>query len=439
VVGPRRRELAEQAVETLNSLTECLPAERKAKAVAVVAGDKSLSSEDLNCSDIVAASYGSMSSAIRRGLKLDNVQCVVLDESDELLEDSQGRTLVKLLFDKAAEFGRKPQLLSFSATFDALELKPEASAFALLREILGDDPVKFVASTTATSAAVAEKWLVTRPPAFVTVRSLAIPTITHLVWKVAVPPGGNAFDAKLAALSSILPDRGLASLKTLVFCNTRDHVKRVATQANAVMKCQVNEMSGHLESGQRRAFLASFRRGDTHPMLVSTNVLAKGLDVPSLQVVVHFDLPGKYTGGGGGGRGRGRGGGRGGRGGGRGGGHAAAAASSAAPAKFSLDRVTFIHRSGRVGRNARKGVVISMVSSADEMEEINALIEGEEYKYFAYDFAPPTVDAPMFTRVVADMFLSTPRGADRKPEDSPAMVHSAMVENFKKVDAGADL
>jgi superfamily II DNA/RNA helicase len=49
-------------------------------------------------------------------------------------------------------------------------------------------------------------------------------------------------------------------------------------------------LHGDIPQAQREKTLARFRRGD-FAVLVATDVAARGLDIPSVELVVHYDMP----------------------------------------------------------------------------------------------------------------------------------------------------
>ena len=76
---------------------------------------------------------------------------------------------------------------------------------------------------------------------------------------------------------------------TLVFCNYRDSVERVCNflQTNGVV-CKM--FHGGMEQQDREKSLCSFRNGSCY-ILVSTDLAARGLDIPEVKNVVHYHLP----------------------------------------------------------------------------------------------------------------------------------------------------
>ncbi|MEQ1578767.1 MAG: DEAD/DEAH box helicase [Hyphomicrobium sp.] len=102
---------------------------------------------------------------------------------------------------------------------------------------------------------------------------------------------------------------------TLVFCSTREAVKRM--QARLLERgFSAVALSGELTQHERTQALQALRDGRAR-VLVATDVAARGLDLPDLALVIHADLPN--------------------------------------------NRETLLHRSGRTGRAGRKGLVTLIV------------------------------------------------------------------------------
>jgi ATP-dependent RNA helicase DDX54/DBP10 len=76
---------------------------------------------------------------------------------------------------------------------------------------------------------------------------------------------------------------------TLIFCATRHHVEYVASLIQA-SGLKATMIYGTLDADARNANLAAFRNGK-EPMLVVTDVAARGLDVPMCDHVIHYHFP----------------------------------------------------------------------------------------------------------------------------------------------------
>ena len=81
----------------------------------------------------------------------------------------------------------------------------------------------------------------------------------------------------------------LGDTSTLVFVNYRDSVERVAGYLLA-KKFPCDIFHGGMEQSDRERALYKFRNG-TCPVLISTDLAARGLDIPNIDNVVHYHLP----------------------------------------------------------------------------------------------------------------------------------------------------
>ena len=81
----------------------------------------------------------------------------------------------------------------------------------------------------------------------------------------------------------------LGSSSSIVFCNHRDAVDRVH-QLLADKKLLAERFHGGMEQDDRERSLYKFRNGSCH-VLISTDLAARGLDIPEIENVVHYHLP----------------------------------------------------------------------------------------------------------------------------------------------------
>lgn len=96
-------------------------------------------------------------------------------------------------------------------------------------------------------------------------------------------------DTKLETLYQFICHIGNQS--AIVFCNQRDEVEEICdflTSHNIVN----NNFHGGLEQNYRESTLTKFRNGSNN-LLVTTDLAARGLDIPEVKYVVHFHLPPK--------------------------------------------------------------------------------------------------------------------------------------------------
>jgi ATP-dependent RNA helicase DeaD len=109
--------------------------------------------------------------------------------------------------------------------------------------------------------------------------------------------------------------RFVESPSTIVFCNTREHVKHLHATLSERGFAAVN-LSGELSQSERNHALQALRDGRAR-VCVATDVAARGIDLPNLGLVIHADLPN--------------------------------------------DAEVMQHRSGRTGRAGKKGVSVVLV------------------------------------------------------------------------------
>lgn len=81
----------------------------------------------------------------------------------------------------------------------------------------------------------------------------------------------------------------LGSEPTLVFCNYRESVDRVGKYLHS-MKVYCETFHGGMEQEDRERALYKFRNGSCH-IFISTDLAARGLDIPEIKNVVHYHLP----------------------------------------------------------------------------------------------------------------------------------------------------
>jgi len=92
---------------------------------------------------------------------------------------------------------------------------------------------------------------------------------------------------KLASLEKLLGHIGNGS--GIIFCNLKDSIQHVSDflhDKNINHGC----FSGDLEQQDRERALIKFRNG-THKILVATDLAARGIDIPEMDFIIHFELP----------------------------------------------------------------------------------------------------------------------------------------------------
>lgn len=94
-------------------------------------------------------------------------------------------------------------------------------------------------------------------------------------------------DDKLEALMLLLGH--LNAQSTLVFCNHREAVNRISDQLRH-HKVEHGIYHGALEQIDREKMLIKLRNGSIN-ILVTTDLAARGLDIPEIEAIIHYQLP----------------------------------------------------------------------------------------------------------------------------------------------------
>ncbi len=94
-------------------------------------------------------------------------------------------------------------------------------------------------------------------------------------------------DEKLEALFSLICKIG--NKVTLVFCNHRDAVDRISDLLWD-MRVIHDVFHGGMEQEDREKALIKFRNGSTQ-LLITTDLASRGLDIPEIEYIIHYQLP----------------------------------------------------------------------------------------------------------------------------------------------------
>lgn len=222
---------------------------------------------------IVVATPGRLRDHIMRGsIDLAGLRAIVLDEADEMLD---------LGFREDLEFilGESPddrQTLMFSATVPA--------SIGNMAKRYQRNAVRVVTKSEASQHA----------------------DIEYQACAVSERDTDNAIINTL---------RYFEAPNAIVFCNTRAMVSRLTTRLSN-RGFSVVALSGELSQNERTHALQAMRDGRAR-VCVATDVAARGIDLPNLDLVVHAELPTNHE--------------------------------------------TLLHRSGRTGRAGRKGVSVLII------------------------------------------------------------------------------
>ena len=268
--------------------------------------DKETLSKNL---DILVATPGRLLEHIEKeAADCRDIECLILDEADRML-DMGFSTVVNQI---AAEARWRKQNLLFSATLEGKGVKTFA------QDIL-NNPEVIEANPSRKEKNKIHQWY-------------------HLA---------DDMNHKQALLVNILKQETTTS--AVVFVKTRERLQMLKDFL-ASKDIPVCWLQGEMPQDKRIAALARFKSGEV-PILLATDVAARGIDVPNVSHVINFDMPRKAD--------------------------------------------VYVHRIGRTGRAGAKGTAISLVEAHDfDMVAKTARYMGEPLKARVIDELRPKNKTP---------------------------------------------
>src|SRR5262249_29369898 len=144
----------------------------------------------------------------------------------------------------------------------------------------GRQTALFSATLPAWVAGIANRHVRNAVTIAVDAEAPAPPEIEHIVYNLETTP-------RLDALRTLLHRRGDEAV--IVFGRTKHGVKKLA-QRLATLGYPTGALQGNLSQNARERVMTSFRSGAS-PILLATNVAARGLDVPEIGLVINYELP----------------------------------------------------------------------------------------------------------------------------------------------------
>lgn len=112
---------------------------------------------------------------------------------------------------------------------------------------------------------------------------LGVKKVATLSIKTVVSQKSNKLPSLLELLQHIGNHQGI------VFCNLRDSIDMVS-QFLKRNKISHSCFSGGMEQKERERSLITFRNG-TSQVLIATDLASRGLDIPELNFIIHYELP----------------------------------------------------------------------------------------------------------------------------------------------------
>jgi translation initiation factor 4A len=281
VLSPTR-ELAQQTSIVYQFLGECL----KVKVTLLIGGTKVGADLDKlkEGPQVLVGSPGRVLDLIRRKqISLAYLQTFILDEADEMLSKGFIENIKEII----SLIPTTTKILLFSATM----------------------PKEIVEITT--------KFM--KDPAKILVKNEELTLEGIKQYYVFLKK-----EDKLDVLFQIY--RGIEIAQAIIYCNTKRAVETVSEELKKKGH-MISSIHGDLKQFERDSVMRDFRSGVTR-VLVTTDLLARGIDVYQVSLVINYEMP--------------------------------------------KEKETYIHRIGRSGRFGRKGNAINFVTPAekDALEEI---------------------------------------------------------------------
>lgn len=237
----------------------------------------------------IVGTPGRIFDLIRRGdLSVEHIKYVILDEADQMLEDLFAEQIKAILDNK---FPSSTRLALFSATMPQNVLE--------VAENYLNNPVRILL-----------------PPDEVTLDGIKQYYVNL-----------EREDWKLPVLLDLYQQ--IAVNQALIYVNKRQKAEWLAKQL-AAQGFTLEYIHGEMEVGERKKRMEDFRSGQVR-VLISTDLLARGIDVQQVSLVVNYELP--------------------------------------------VQRENYVHRIGRSGRYGKKGVAINLIYG----DELNTLKEIEKH------------------------------------------------------------
>lgn len=226
------------------------------------------------CQIVVGTPGRIMDHLRRKTLKLSAAKMVILDEADEMLNMGFKEDIEEILKSVPHE---NYQMILFSATMPSAILK--------ITKEFQDNPFMIeIASKQRT-----------------------IDTVTQIYYEV---PRGKKLDALRILLKHYNPT------STMIFANTKKLVDELVDELNK-LDIKAIGLHGDMKQTFRSRVLEQFK-AKNYPILIATDVAARGIDIDDIELVINYDIP--------------------------------------------QDNEYYIHRVGRTGRAGKKGTAITLIN-----------------------------------------------------------------------------
>ena len=294
------RELAQQIVKVISALGDYMGSPKIHACVGgnAIRDDIKTLEEGVH---IVVGTPGRVYDMIqRRNLRLDNVCMFVLDEADEMLS----RGFKEQIYNVFQNMPEMVQCILFSATMP-LEVSEVTKKFMI-------DPVRILVKRDELTLDGIKQFYI---------------NCEREEWK-------------LDSLCDLY--KTLTITQAVIYCNTRRKVDWLSENMQE-RDYTVSSIHGDMDQKERDLIMNNFRSGSSR-VLITTDLLARGIDVQQVSLIINYDLP--------------------------------------------TNKENYIHRIGRSGRFGRKGVAINFITNAD----VRYMCDIEQFYNTQIDEMPSNID-----------------------------------------------
>ena len=233
-----------------------------------------------NC-NLIVGTLGRVFHMVQEGrINLFNLKLLILDEADDLLTDGISKELNNL-FNKIPD-GSQNCLISATLS---------NNVFTLAKKVM-HEPLKILLKKNEIPVDLIRQFYIDTE-----IEELKLPVLIDLY-------------------------NLIATSQTIIFCNTIRKVEWLTKSLNEE-NFSITSIHGKMTTKERNNIVKEFRDGKTR-ILITTDLLARGIDIPQVNLVLNYDLP--------------------------------------------PNKETYIHRIGRCGRFGKKGIAISFVKMQDQSD-----------------------------------------------------------------------
>jgi translation initiation factor 4A len=268
------REIADQSFIVIRNLSEYLNID-----ISPVIGGKKLKNDEVSKSQILVATPGRMYDMIDRGvINMSTLKLFILDEADQMLNKGFKEQIIEIL----KFVPEKSQIAIYSATMP--------NDILLLTKEFMKDPIKILVKK----------------------EDLTLEGISQ--YYISLETEQEKYETLCDLYKSISVGQ------SMIYCSSKKKVIWLSEKLSEE-GYPVSSIHGDITQIDRDKIMKNFRKGETR-VLITTDLLARGIDVRAVSLVINYDLP--------------------------------------------EDMQSYIHRIGRTGRFGRKGWAINFVMKTDD-------------------------------------------------------------------------